>query len=325
MRTRHAIRLPLPMGVGRGEGAWLIGAVILLATLFAPTYAIEFQLLKRPIIGRGPRDSCTTVARLDWHTDYTRAVQDAKRRQRLLVVNFVPPNDSPACAAQCSFEKYLDTHATLRRQLDGVVLARIPLHAKTDGAARPIIDEPVFEHLGGRPGLAILDFQHSGEPYYGQVVTVLPFTPGKYYRWDNSHLALALDLPPGTITQRMMVWAVRTHPEAPQSTVGEQHPALAAAAAKHSVYQARLGVQGHQNWERRFHEVRAAADAASAREVVAESWPDQDLVDSCIDCVESWRHSPGHWRAVRSRHRLFGYDIRRGRNGIWYGTGIFAN
>ena len=51
----------------------------------------------------------------------------------------------------------------------------------------------------------------------------------------------------------------------------------------------------------------------------------KDLIDSCIDCVASWRHSPGHWGAVRGRHRLFGYDIRRGRNGIWYGTGIFAN
>jgi hypothetical protein len=49
------------------------------------------------------------------------------------------------------------------------------------------------------------------------------------------------------------------------------------------------------------------------------------MIDSCIDCVQSWRHSPGHWRGVAGRHRAFGYDIRRGRNGIWYGTGIFAN
>jgi hypothetical protein len=71
--------------------------------------------------------------------------------------------------------------------------------------------------------------------------------------------------------------------------------------------------------------VRAQVEANDASEVVAESWPDQNLIDSCIDCVDSWRHSPGHWRAVRGRHRLFGFDIRRGRNGIWYGTGIFAN
>ena len=58
---------------------------------------------------------------------------------------------------------------------------------------------------------------------------------------------------------------------------------------------------------------------------MAESWPDEGLIDACIDCVASWRQSPGHWGAVRQRHRLFGYDIRRGRNGIWYATGLFAD
>jgi hypothetical protein len=60
-------------------------------------------------------------------------------------------------------------------------------------------------------------------------------------------------------------------------------------------------------------------------EVCAESWPGQGMIDSCIDCVDSWRHSSGHWQGVSRRHRAFGYDIRRGRNGIWYGTGIFAD
>jgi hypothetical protein len=118
---------------------------------------------------------------------------------------------------------------------------------------------------------------------------------------------------------------VRVHPESPASTSGDYHHALADAAAEHSAYQARIQVQGHHRWDTRFHEVRSEAQAHQASEVVAESWPNQTLIDSCIDCVASWRHSPGHWRAVRGRQRLFGYDIRRGRNGIWYGTGIFAN
>ena len=49
------------------------------------------------------------------------------------------------------------------------------------------------------------------------------------------------------------------------------------------------------------------------------------MLDSCLDCVDSWRHSSGHWQGVSGRHRAFGYDIRRGGNGIWYGTGIFAD
>jgi hypothetical protein len=58
--------------------------------------------------------------------------------------------------------------------------------------------------------------------------------------------------------------------------------------------------------------------------VVAESWPGQELVEACVDCVHSWRQSSGHWSAVQGRQRAFGYDIRRGFNGIWYATGIFG-
>jgi hypothetical protein len=121
-----------------------------------------------------------------------------------------------------------------------------------------------------------------------------------------------------------MIWAVRIHPEAPQSTYGVFHPALADGATHQASYQANVGEQGHQNFESRFHSLSAAA-GSSVSEVCAESWPGQNLIDSCLDCVDSWRHSSGHWRGVSGRHRAFGYDIRRGRNGIWYGTGIFAD
>ena len=70
---------------------------------------------------------------------------------------------------------------------------------------------------------------------------------------------------------------------------------------------------------------RGLPSVGGAQEVVAESWPSENLVEACIDCVDSWRHSPGHWEAVRSRHPLFGFDIQRGRNGIWYATGIFGH
>jgi hypothetical protein len=89
-------------------------------------------------------------------------------------------------------------------------------------------------------------------------------------------------------------------------------------------YQADVQQQGHQNFGTRFQSLSAAA-GSSVSEVCAESWPNQNMIDSCLDCVDSWRHSSGHWRGVAGRHRAFGYDIRRGRNGIWYGTGIFAD
>jgi hypothetical protein len=62
----------------------------------------------------------------------------------------------------------------------------------------------------------------------------------------------------------------------------------------------------------------------TASEVCAESWPGENLVEAAVECVRCWRLSQGHWSAVRAAHRLFGYDMKRGSNGIWYATGIFG-
>ena len=96
---------------------------------------------------------------------------------------------------------------------------------------------------------------------------------------------------------------------------------LCAEAESHSAHQADIRKQGHHNWQTRSQ--RIAAGRGGASEVCAESWENQDLLDSCVDCVASWRQSSGHWNAVRSPQSAFGYDIRRGSNGIWYATGIF--
>jgi hypothetical protein len=266
----------------------------------------------------------TESGSLEWHTNYADAYAKAKRDGRMLLVNFVPSGDN---AAQRQLENAIEKDRSLERRLQSMVLVRVPRDYKSGAGGHdgPLVNHPAFAHLHGRTGIAIIDLKNSNAPYYGKVVTALPFSSGKYYRWRTSHLNVALGLPPGTITQRTMIWAVRIHPESPDSTAGHCHGALTEAAKKHSEYQARIGVQGHHRWESRFHQIRAQANAGEASEVVAESWPNQNMIDSCIDCVASWRHSPGHWGAVRGRHRLFGYDIRRGRNGIWYGTGIFAN
>jgi hypothetical protein len=156
---------------------------------------------------------------------------------------------------------------------------------------------------------------------------VVPFTPGKYYRFRPNHLEALVDLPRGTLTQRSMIFAVRIHPEHPASTNGDEDPILLSEASGQSKYQAQIHVQGHQNWESRFQRIigklLGRGTPGTPVEVVAESWPNQDLMDSCVDCVDSWHHSEGHWNAVKAQQASYGYDIRESDNGIWYATGIF--
>jgi hypothetical protein len=269
------------------------------------------------------KKSTVTVSGLEWRTDYNKAYQAAKRSKRMLLINLTSTSTNNI---QSSVEKYIATSAAVQKKLQNVERLRLPVDAEitVDGKPQRLLSFAAFSHLHGGPGFVLLDLKNEGTVHYGHAVNVLPYSSGKYYHWQNNSLGVILDLPPGTLTQRTMIWAVITHPEAPQSTYGAHHPTLANGAASHSSYQASIGQQGHQNFGSRFNQL-SGATGGPVSEVVAESWPGQNMIDSCIDCVRSWRGSSGHWRGVSGRHRAFGYDIRRGRNGIWYGTGIFAD
>jgi hypothetical protein len=271
-----------------------------------------------------------------WHSDYFEAYRAARQDHKMLLIYFCNNAAMRSDSAEPIPLDPIDSALSDKRaraKLDGLVLVRLPLDVSTvvDGKPKLLLRHPEFAELRSGPGLAILDLAHPEAPYYKHVVSVCPFTAGKYYHFQPEHVLTLLDLPAGTITQRTMVFAVRIHPERPASTRGEASPVLYEEAASHSHYQAQIQVQGHQQWESRFHRIisrllgRNRTMQVMPAEVVAESWPNENLVDSCVDCVDSWRHSSGHWSQVHAQHVSYGYDIQRGANGIWYATGIFSN
>jgi hypothetical protein len=281
-----------------------------------------------------------------WQFNYDAAYRLAQQQQKMLLIYFQRPaaartvadrSGAESDAASESNDPVLKAISAMadngpgRQRLDRFVLLRLRLDAVEEVGDKPmtLLDHPAFAELRGGPGIAILDFHHLDQPYYKDAVALCPLTPGKYYQFRPEHLPVLMDLPPGTITQRMMVFAVRIHPENPASTQGEASPVLYDEAASHSQYQAQICVQGHHHWESRFHRIISRlfgrGTPGTPCEVVAESWPNENLIDSCVDCVASWRQSSGHWSAVRAQHASYGYDIQRGSNGIWYATGIFSN
>jgi hypothetical protein len=256
------------------------------------------------------------------HTDYQKAMQEAHESRKMLFVYFY---DTNMTAARRAFETLTLPALEIQEKLKRYVYLELPRGARiaSGGKQVELLKHAAFAEMLGRPGLAVIDLVHERAEYYGRVVSTFPFSPGRYY--SKSATSVILDLPPGTLTQRTMIYAVRIHPEGPASTQGQFHRTLAAEAQSHADYQASIQVQGHHSWDARFHRINAKLPSnVLAQEVVAESWPNESLVEACVECVDSWRQSPGHWSAVRSRHPLFGYDIKRGRNGIWYATGIFG-
>ncbi len=171
--------------------------------------------------------------------------------------------------------------------------------------------------------MAVVDFSSKNTHYHGSSVSTFPLYRGRPFTTEQ--IAVMLDLPPGTLTQRTLIYAVRTHPERPGSADGKIRQDLTSEAESHSDYQANIRLQGHHRWGTRFHRIRARLPAGlTATEVCAESWPGEGLLAAAIECVRCWRLSSGHWRAVRAHHPYYGYDMKRGNNGIWYATGIFG-
>lgn len=281
--------------------------------------------VRKPILAELPPAEPTA---LEWQPDYATAVQVGAAAKKLVLVVFTDANSErsivPAVEKQLADPR--NTQAVARH-----VLVKVPTTAtiSVNGRESRLIRHASFSELHGGPGLAVIDYANEGTAHHKLVVNQLPFASGKHYRFSSAYVPTLLTLPPGTLTQRSMIYAVRIHPEGPQSCCGVNNPILSEEAASHSRHQASLGAQGHHQWDSRFQRIRSRLSRFGVhgmpREVVAESWPNQDLMDSCVDCVASWRQSSGHWGAVSSPQGQYAYDIRRGNNGIWYGTGIFSN
>ncbi len=291
--------------------------------LFCATAVCSLWCLSMAAVPLAAADD-TQQDHLAWLADYGDAVTRARDQRKMLLVYFHDPANGPPCA---QFESGTLSDSSVVEKLSEYVCLKLSTDARVrvDGSDEPIVllGHTAFAHMEGRPGLAIIDYAHPEANYYGRVVSTFPFQNGHPYTADE--VQTMLELPPGTLTQRTLIYAVRTHPERPASTEGVLDPYLVEEAAMQAEYQARIGVQGHHNWEVRFHRINTRLPGGLlACEVCAESWPGENLLEAAIECVRCWRLSPGHWEAVRLRHPRYGYDMKRGNNGVWYATGIFG-
>src|SRR5262245_4783664 len=258
-----------------------------------------------------------------WFTDYHEGLDQAEQRGALALIWFYDPHSA---GENERFANGVIGHAEITDVVcERFVAIKLPRDVKITSAGEEIklLDHSAFDEMQGSAGLAIVDMCEPGGPLFRHVVSVYPFKKGPI---SAEKLAVMLELPRGTLTQRTLIFAVRTNAESPASTTGALSPILVRETESHARHQARITLQGHHNWNTRFQSINAQLPGGLlAREVCAESWPGQDLLDAANECVHSWRQSPGHWSAVRGRHPLFGYDMQRGANGVWYATGIFAD
>lgn len=224
-------------------------------------------------------------------SDYAAAYAEAQSSSKMLVVNVGTTYDLAS-----TNDRYAKDFVFCQVDKDASI--------QVEGKDVKLASHPSFSDMDGL-GIAVIDLKN--EDHKGQVVSVLPL------RHTTAHQVQAIfDLPAGTLTQRTLIWAMRIHPEAPQSTYGAAAPELMAHAQNHSQVQANSNNQHHN-----------LPVGIASSEIVAESWPwNHNVVDAAIDIVNSWRQSPGHWGAARSSWSSYGYDMKT--NGSkWFATGVF--
>ena len=267
------------------------------------------------------------IGTLWWHTDYAAAYKEARRNNKSLFIFFRDENESAAADAYESrvlaaeeligdFSRYVRAVLSTSDRLPSAYSGHEALPAR-------LLEHAAFSHLDGRQGIVIVDLTEPASETYGHVVSAHPFRPGRYYSVQATKTVLRL--PPGTITQRALVFAVRIHPESPASTDGQPSPILFEQARRHSQLMARLRQVGHHDWNRRFYTIAEAVGGGLVASEVAAVGSGRTLIEAAINCVDAWRQSPGHWSSVSSRQLLYGYDLKQGADGQWYATGIFAN
>lgn len=267
----------------------------------------------------------TPASAVSWMTNYTKATKAAEQQGKMLFIHFYDPStDSPSKR----FEQETINDARVQRKLREYVCVKLPIDLKVELQGKEkkrivLLEHDAFSEMLGRPGVAVIDYRAKAENP-GAVISQFPLTEKLWYTPEN--MLVILDLPPGTLTQRTLIYAVRVHPDRPASADGQLLPLLREEATSHSQHQALIRLQGHHQWGSRFQRLLSLLPGGlTPREVCAESWPGERLVEAAIECVRCWRYSSGHWRAVSSPQRCFGYDMKLGDNGIWYATGVFGS
>lgn len=252
-----------------------------------------------------------------WHDNFPAAYKEARAQSKDVFVYFAA-DDKPHAALEAP---------EVKQKLKDYACCRVTTNYQYDG--KRWLNHGCFREMRGCAGFAVVSCCDDKLKTHMEVISVHPFS-GSRYRWAPAYgveqVKIILDLPKtADLGQRSMIYAVSVHPERPRSILGRPHRRLLDHADRHSRRQAETLNQHHN-----MGACQSPEDASPSSEVVAESWgyrigEDENILEGAFSCLDAWRHSSGHWGAVSREHKYYGYDLKRGADGRWFATGIFAD
>ena len=303
--------------------------------------------------------STRQIGELSWMENYSDAYREAVNQHKQLLILF-RDNKHPENTAD--LEKKILAHEELQPILETFVRVELPLDVlappkpkleatlvdskaseqKTDGvkpavaalettpavapakveeeAPQKLLEAHAFHHMRRLPGLAIIDLMDKKDALFGQVVSACPVDEWNFT--TPASLQTVLELPRGRLTQRVLVYVLRTHPERPLSVWGTSKLWLAEQARHHSNLMAQYYSVGHHDWGNRSALIGQTLGSYPSE--VASLGGGATILQAAHSAVQIWRSSGVHWGMMISPNRFFGYDMVQASNGTWYATGIFV-
>ena len=270
----------------------------------------------------------TSPEALNWHNDYLAAYVEASQQKRYLLMLFRDAviGGEPLAATDSVFAP------SLRPMLEQFSRVELPLNAampilsddtndvKNDGLPNLLLKHRSFRHLGMQSGIAVVDLTDSNSPNHARVVTVLPLPESGQFQDDS--LMLALNLPKGAISQRTLLFAIRSTVPDSSLSMREFSPTLVELAHRNSRYMANAGQAGSFDQKTRQQRIEQEFGTnVDLKELVFTTESETTIHDAALQAVTSWIETSESFDVLDGPATAMGMDMfQNAESGRWFVT-----
>jgi len=270
----------------------------------------------------------TPVDSLKWHSDYIAAYVEASQEKRYLLMLF-----RDAVAGGEPLASIDDVFApSMRPILEQFSRVELPLNAvmpsladknndtQKKGLPNLLLKHRSFRHLGTQPGIAVVDLTNRSSPNYARVVSVLPLPESSQFQ--NDSLTLALNLPKGTISQRTLLFAIRSTVPDSSLSMREFNSTLVELAHRNSRYMANSGQAG--SFDQETHRQRIEQEfgpQAELKQLVFATDSEATIHEAALQAVTSWIETSESFDVLDAPATAMGMDMFQNfESGRWFVT-----
>jgi hypothetical protein len=265
---------------------------------------------------------------LTWHSDYLAAYFEAAREKRFLLMLFRESivGGDVVTSADSFFAP------SMRPMLEQFSRVELPLNAAMPDNSEPrsveaennlpnlLLKHRSFRHLGVRPGIAVVDLTDPESTNHARVVFVLPLPENGLFGDDE--LMLALSLPKGAISQRTLLFSIRSIVPDSSLSMRKFSPTLIELAHQNSKYMASVEkIELFEQVARRKQIAGEFGQQAELRELFFATESDTTIHDAARQAVTRWTESSDAFDVLTTPATAMGMDMfQSAESGRWFVT-----